>query len=463
MLIMTLMFTAAANGFASVQMSVALPRISDTYHITVADANWVNIAYAIVAATAIMTSARIMQRIGLKRLYFWSCLLFVISSVVGLLAVNFPLMLAARIIQAMAAGVMFPTINTVIVQVVPPAKSGSIMSINSAVIGLGAAFSPLLCGLLITYVNLTSMFAIPLVIGVVTLILGHKYVFDVEPRMHKQINVVSIILAFVGLGCLMYGFNELTDKPKIAIPLLVVGIGVLVAFVIRQFRLATPLLNLRPLRHLSVSIGVLIYMTGAMGEQAMLLLTPLYLERACDKTAFVSGLCLLIVAICYSGFIVLTGRIVDRRGMWPEVSFGFLIMSAGLFALILMAQHKSVIPAVICGAVAVIGDAFINVPTKDVVLESLPTRMVPHLNSVFSTSTQIASSMASALFIGLLSATVTRETASGVARSTAYVHGFSDAVWVALAIEIVMLIVSIWYSRQMVKHGENRVGEKKIC
>ena len=313
-------------------MAVALPNISETYHVSIATANWVTVGYAIVAATAVMTAATVLARIGLKKLFFWSRVLLIVSSLIGLFSLNFPMMLTSRLIQAVGSGLMFPTINTVIIRVVPAKISGRVVSLNSAIIGLGIAVAPLLSGVFLTYVSLTSMYVVPLAVGIISILMGAKFMFDVEPRKQHPIDVLSIVLSFVGLAALMMGFSELTHRPLFAVPMLIAGVAVLVWFAVRQFHLDVPLLDLHPMKHLYVSLGVLMYMAGAMGQQAVLLLLPLYLERACDYTPFVAGCFLLIMTLFYSGSVIVGGKTVDRSGMWPVVSSGFLLMVIGLFA-----------------------------------------------------------------------------------------------------------------------------------
>ena len=63
LLIATLIVSTLGDGFCGVMMAVALPNISETYHVSIATANWVTVGYAIVAATAVMTSLPLL----------WSC------------------------------------------------------------------------------------------------------------------------------------------------------------------------------------------------------------------------------------------------------------------------------------------------------------------------------------------------------------------------------------------------------
>lgn len=145
LLIATLIVSTLGDGFCGVMMAVALPNISETYHVSIATANWVTVGYAIVAATAVMTAATVLARIGEETVLLepraahrqfahWPVLL------------NFPMMLTSRLIQAVGSGLMFPTINTVIIRVVPAKISGRVVSLNSAIIGLGIAVAPLLSG-----------------------------------------------------------------------------------------------------------------------------------------------------------------------------------------------------------------------------------------------------------------------------------------------------------------------------
>ena len=161
----------------------------------------------------------------------------------------------------------------------------------------------------------------------------------------------------------------------------------------------------------------------------------------------------------YSGSVIVGGKTVDRSGMWPVVSSGFLLMVIGLFATFFAAPTKIAWLVVLIGSVVVVGDALINVPDKDVVLEALPDNTVPDTSAIFSTGNQIAGSIGSALFVGVLSADVLRQTAEGVNRHAAYANGFQHSILIAAIFEVVMLLVSVWYSREMVKHDRAKINQ----
>lgn len=459
LLLVAVILANFGDGYASLMTTVALPKISETYGVSLTLASWVTISFAITGALIVMMSPMILQRIGLRRMFLLSRILLVVSSLFGLFAWNFAVMIIARLLQGFAAGVLFPIANSVVIQLVPPERSGAVLAINSSMFGLSVAVSPVFTGLLLDAFSPTAMFAVPLGIALITLAMT-GWVFNVIPRKHTPVDVLSIVLAACGLSSLMIGFSLLTTKTLPAVILLVVGLAILIWFAVRQLHLPVPLLDLTTLRkHEFVRWDVIIYMTGALGEQAGIVLMPLYFERACGITTSMTGVLLLIITLCYVIVDFLSGRIVDRWGMNPVVTIGCVMLCAGLLITGLLAPMRMEWLMVIIGAIAVSGFALVNVPGKDVALEAIPRNLVMPTNSVYSTSTQIASSLSSALFVGILSASITPYS-TGTARSSEYVSGFQHAIWVAAAIEACLVVVSIWYSRQMVKHGMAHIQHK---
>lgn len=457
LLLTTLIVSTLGDGFCGVMMSVALPDISETFHISLASANWVTVGYAIVAATAVMAAPALLAKWGLKKLFSFSRVILIGSCAIGFFSVNFPMLLASRLVQAIASGIMFPTINTVIIRVVPANVSGRILSLNSAIIGLGMAVAPLISGLFLSYVSLTSMYVIPLLIGILSLIMGIKFIFDVEARKDNKIDIPSVILAFAGLAFLMLGISEITHQTLPACLLIAGGAGIIIWFGHRQMRIVQPLLNIQPLiKHSFVAGGVTQYILGGMGQQAILLLLPLFLERACGYSDAVSGAFLIITTVIYSGGTLIAGKIVDKKGLWPIMSVGFFMLAACMLAMYGTAQYKIALLMAVIGGLGAAGYAFINVPVKDVVMELLPDSQTADISAIFSTCFQIASSIGSALFVGILSAQVLRMTDAHTATSVAYADGFQSSIIIGVIIEAASMLLSIWYSRKMVKRRINK-------
>lgn len=64
----------------------------------------------------------------------------------------------------------------------PKGKKGTMLAINSGVIGVGLAFAPLVAGLLLTYTGLRTLFLVPAVMSAVLLVLGYFFLHNIYQR-----------------------------------------------------------------------------------------------------------------------------------------------------------------------------------------------------------------------------------------------------------------------------------------
>lgn len=445
------------NGFMVTLMSVALPAVARAYGVTVAQANWVVLVFAIVAATVITMGARLLHRWGLKRLMVVACGCMAAGGIVGFLAVNYAGIMAARVLHACAAGLLYPTASTSIMKAAPSDRRTFSLSLKTAAGGIGFAASPFLSGLVLTHFGVNAMFLPTAVMGLGCLVASVVFVKPIGERdaALKPIDVPSALLAFVGLGCAMFGISEINHALAVALPLLAVGAAVLGLFAWRQRGLAVPLLNLRPLANRTFLVGVLLVMFSSFAEHALRLTVPLYLGGAAGFTASAAGLFMLLPQLAYAGSAMVAGKIVDRRGIWPLVPAGFAIIVAGLAALWGLAEGKVVAALLVVVFVILAGVGTETAPNREVALAALDAEALAAGSSISSVFVQLASALSSALLVGFFTNEVAAQTHAGASEAAAYVGGFQDVMLMALAIEAVMLVAAVLYAR---KHRRARGG-----
>ncbi len=447
-----LMASTFSASFSQSMMNIALPHIADKFGVTLSIANWVVIGFTIVAATAITMAAALMSRIGLRKLFVFSAGCLAVGSLIGVLSFSFPVLIAARLVQAIATGMLYPVVTGVIAILVGTDRRGAVLALNSGIIGIGQAVGPLISGLLLTYFDLHIMFIPTLVLGIALVVAGVFVLYDVEDRSRTPIDLLSVALAFVGLATLMYGLGELTHDTLPAVIGLVIGAVVLAIFVIRQLKIKTPLLNLSPLRHSGFTIGVALVMFGMMGTAAMSLLLPLFYEGTTGDTPFEAGILISIPLVAYGLLAVVGGKIFDKKGIFPVVPFGYLLAVIGFLGIFFTAQH--VLPyAVLAFSFGIyVGNSFIVAPSKTMALNLLSKDLYSYGAAINSIFVQIANSIGASLFVGILSADVLRETAHGMSRASAYGVGFSHALIISIVIAVAALILAFAYSWKMRKH-----------
>lgn len=127
--------------------------------------------YVLALAIAVPFSGWLVQRFEGKAVYFIAELLFLLSSLLAGLAWNIESLIAFRIVQGFAAGLIIPLLTTLLVQAAGQDQMGRLMAIVGLPIILGPILGPVAGGLLVEYVSWRWIFYINVPIGIIALAL----------------------------------------------------------------------------------------------------------------------------------------------------------------------------------------------------------------------------------------------------------------------------------------------------
>ena len=441
-------FTAS---FGQSMMNVALPELAERFGVTLSIANWVIVGYMVVAATAIMLSAFMLRRLGLRRVFFVGAGALALGSACALLSQDFPMLFASRLVQAVGTGLFFPSVTSVIMTNSPAAVRGTRLALNSGVIAVGLAISPTASGFALTQFGWRAMFVVSLAMSVALLAVGFFRIHGGPSTKRVPIDALSVMLGPLGLAAFLYGLGEVTRDLAPSLAALAVGAVLLALFAWRQFALESPLLDLHPLVHPRFAVGILLVMVGMLTSFSMSILLPLYYEGALGYTAFFAGLLLLGPVLVNAAFTFLGGRVFDRHGAWPLIPAGLVLVLVGQAAAFFSAESMIAILIVLSSAAVYAGAGFVVAPSKTAALGTLPPATYSAGASINSTAAQIASAIGSPLFVGVLSADVLRDTAAGAAKASAYAAAFEHTLSIAVVIAAAGLLVAFFYARAMRK------------
>ncbi len=434
-----------SGSFALAMMNIALPTVSETFHIDLTTANWIVLGYNVMAGTTITLAASLLRRIGLRKLMAGAACCLLAGSALAVFAVDFPMLVGARVLQAMSTGIFFPVTSASIEIIVPHDRQGTVFAVNSGLIGVGQALGPLVTGFLLTRFGLHVPFIVPSILGLALIIASLALLHDVEEREKVAIDIPSVALSFAGLATFMYGMSEITHMPLPALGFSLAGAAILGGFAYRQLRLPRPLLNVRTLVHAKFTVGVVLMMLAMMSSIAMSLLLPLFYEGTTGRTAFAAGILIFFPLMAYGALSVEAGRLFDRHPAWPLAALGFALILAGLVGLHVMSDAGLVWGVFGFSFAVYLGVGFIVPPVKASEMAALPHESVADGAALNSTLVQVAECFAAAFFVGILSADVVRLTADHMSRADAYAKGFSDTILISIGIACASLAVALWY------------------
>lgn len=81
-------------------LAIAFPQIMTEFGISAGLVQWLTTIYVLISGIVFLMTAYLLKKYTVRKLYLISMLLLVIGSVISIFSVNFPLLMSARIIQA---------------------------------------------------------------------------------------------------------------------------------------------------------------------------------------------------------------------------------------------------------------------------------------------------------------------------------------------------------------------------
>lgn len=153
-------------------VNVALPDVGAHYDgASLAALSWILNAYAVIFAASLIPAGGLADRIGPRRAYLAGLVVFTLASVACALSPTVWVLVGARVVQAVGAGLLIPSSLGILLTVAPPERRIPSIRTWSAISGLAAAFGPLAGGLL-TQLDWRLIFLVNVPIGLAAWIVG---------------------------------------------------------------------------------------------------------------------------------------------------------------------------------------------------------------------------------------------------------------------------------------------------
>lgn len=431
-------------------MGVAIPRLVVELRVSVELAQWLTTVFMLTMAVVIPITGWLLQRLDTRPAFILSMSFFSAGTLIAALAPGFTVLLIARVTQACGTAIMMPLLMTTIMELVPPHERGRLMGRVSTVISVAPAIGPTISGLVLNYLSWRWMFLIVLPIALAMLAIGIFSVENVSPPERAPLDAVSIPLAALGFGGLVFGLAQIggaTDASSassstamVMWAALAIGAVALVVFVLRQRGLARrerALLDLRPfaVRNFAVSVGVMVIVMIALFGTIIVL--PIYMQSVLGFNSLLAGLLLLPGGLVMGLLSPWVGRSYDRRGPTVLLVPGSIIVSADLWFLALFAtNHTSIWLVLAAHIVLSFGLALMFTPLFTAALGSVTKHFYSHASAIVGTVQQVAGAVGTAVFVTVLAAVTLAVAAHGTAAAPAQAAGVRSAFLIGAIVSL---------------------------
>ena len=437
-------------------LSTAFPTLMKAFDVSTSTVQWLTTGFLLVNGIMIPISAWLLNTISSKVLYISAMTTFLVGTITCWAAVNFPMLLAGRLIQAVGVGVSMPLLQTMMLTIFPANKRGTAMGLAGIVIGLAPAIGPTLSGWVIDNLNWRDLFG--MIIPIVALvILASFWLMRSVLETHKEpLDVLSAVLSTIGFGSMLYGFSSVGNDGWGSVKVLstlIIGFIFVGLFVWRQLVMDDPFLNFRVYQSKQFTVSAILSSVVNMAMIGVEMVIPLYLQMVKGMSAFHSGLTLLAGALMMGVMSPITGRAFDRFGAKRLATMGMFLLTVGTLPFVWITKDTSTLYIVILYAIRMFGIAMVMMPATTAGMNALPMNMLSHGTAVNNTQRQVASSVGTAIMVSVLTNVtknsmpakhvLTTDPLSYASRAiSATLNGYHAAFWIAIGFSVIALFVA---------------------
>ncbi|HEY4046066.1 MAG TPA: DHA2 family efflux MFS transporter permease subunit [Acidobacteriaceae bacterium] len=366
----------------STVVNVSLSALGQDLHAPLTTLQWVITGYLLALALMLPLSGWLVDRCGAKRVYLGCFSAFTLASLLCGISSSAQLLIAARVLQGMAGGLLAPMAQMMVAREAPH-HIARVMSVMVIPVILGPIFGPSLAGLILQRASWHWIFFINLPIGLFAVLLAAWILPpDTTGKRRRSFDILGFLLISPGLVLLLYGLEALSSDPAAQsrnILLLIASLTLLAAFGRHAIRRGpAALVDLQLFRDPSfrASASTQFLVNGlSLGSQ---MLIPLYLLTVLHLSPSRVGLLLAsggIGALCAYPWM---GTITERFGSRRVSASGALIALLASLALAVV-PPSSLAEWLICFILFVrtFGMSSISIPSISAAYFSLPKAAVP--------------------------------------------------------------------------------------
>jgi len=334
----TLILVAAVANLNLAVANVALPDIGKAFDASQTQLDLVAVGYSLGLAASVLYFGAIGDRYGRKRMLVLGTLFAIPASIIAATAANVEILIGARILGGLAAGMAFPTTLALITALWSgPGRTRSI-ALWSGIGGAISALGPLASGAVLEHHGWGTVFLLTLPLAIVALVLAiilvPSHVNETTDPVDNPGGILSIVM--VAATVLAINFAPESGKGTAALVLGAVALVAVAVFYFRQRRARFPLYDLhvagRRVFWVAALAGIIVFgsLIGSMfvGQQ--------FLQNVLRYSTLDAGLAILPGAVFMVLIAPRSAKLVEARGARFTLLVGYFFCMLGFLTMLLL-------------------------------------------------------------------------------------------------------------------------------
>lgn len=446
-------------------VNVALPSIGKSTGAAASELQWVISGYALAFGMVPIIGGRLGDDRGRRRMLLIGLGGFVLTSAIVGFAPTPGVLIAARLAQGVAGGLVNPQVSGIIQNLFPPYERPRAFGILGANVGAATALGPVLGGLIIALggerIGWRLCFLVNVPVGLGSMYFVHRWLpVSTRTLTPRSLDLTGVGLLALGLFAVLFPLVEYdSDRdPRLAWALIPAAV-VLAGFYRWERgparRRGHPLIDIGLFRIRSYADGVLIAVVYFCGFSGLPLVLSLFLQEGLGFSAFASGLTASAFALGTVISAPLGGRLLPRFGrrlMVAALALFTVGVAGAALAGHLGAGHLSgrgvavalAVPLFVAG----FGGGCVITPNQALSLAEIDARGGSTAGGMLQTSQRVGSAIGAAVLSAVFYSTAAGYTGSvGAARAIGYGGAYALALVVTAGFGLIALGLALNDSR----------------
>ncbi len=347
LIIASLMLSMLMSSLSQMIFSTALPTIVGELG-GVNHMSWVITAFLLGMTIALPIFGKLGDQIGRKGLFIGAIVVFMIGSLIGGLAPNMGVLIAARAIQGLAGGAMMITSQAITAEVTTPRERGKYMGIMGSVFGVSSVLGPVLGGWFTDGPGWRWGLWLNIPLGLIAVISIALLLKLPQRERHFQADWLGTLTMAVSTASLVlfvtWGGNEYGWSDPLILGLIASFIVFAVLFVLVELKAKDPIIPMTLFKNRNfilttlVGLGIGVFMFGSLAY------LPTFLQMVHGMSPTNAGLMMIPMMIGLMGTSIVVGNLISRTGRYKWYPFvGMIITGIALILLSTLTPQTSLV------------------------------------------------------------------------------------------------------------------------
>ena len=418
LLVLTVMLGCFISVLNMTNINIVLPNLMTFFNTDMAMVQWIVVSYMLASGLIMPACGYLMDKFSCKNIFIFGVVLLAAASALCAVAPTIELMIAARVLQGVAGGILMPVPGTLVYQFVPRERQLMTMSWVSMVTSFGVAIGPSLAGIMVKYWGWEAIFwaNVPFLLLDLALIL--KFVPFKAFASNQTLDYVGLFAASGATVALLFGFNQGSNlgwSSPITLALLGGGAVMLAYFVYHAVHMAQPLLNFHVFRYKGFTYGFFFNTIQSIATCIGPMFMALYLQNCMGLDAFSAGLAMFAPSMMMAFMAPVSAKGVERFGYRAVIMGSMLLLCLATWQMTLFSVHTTLLVFTIWFSMRYVALGIFMPPINNYAMMSVPVRITSHASSMLAWARQFISTVATSMFSLLYAGNILKYMSEGVA------------------------------------------------